>query len=189
MCSLVLPCRLICWSVISIVFLYWSVFSSGLFYWSIISVVLLCGIVISLVLFYWSVISLVLLCWSVIRLALFCWSVIELTTLLVLVIVVFLWLCGDLPFRNLVVQGWRSAHPWIMAIGGCFHSLSFIQGSFLGCKGSKSKRTAIYLKKYSPESFLKKRHLFQNLKKIKKIAIWKPDFLSKKIPSKLNQGT
>ena len=66
-------------------------------------------------------------------------------------------------------------------------SLFFLcQGSFHGCKRSESKSTAIYLRKYSPESFWKNRHFWQNLKKNKKFAIWKPDFLSKKMPSKIN---
>ena len=51
-----------------------------------------------------------------------------------------------------------------------FSLFSFSQGSFLGCKGSESKSTAIYLKKYSPESFWKNRHFWQNLKRRKKIA-------------------
>ena len=57
------------------------------------------------------------------------------------------------------------------------------------CHLVPSKSTAIYLRKYSHESFWKKTPLFAKFEKNKSFAIWKPDFLSKKMPSKLKQDT
>ena len=61
-----------------------------------------------------------------------------------------------------------------------FSLFSFSQGSFLGCKGSESKSTAIYFKKYSPESFWKNCHFLQNLKKMKNSLFGNQTFCQKK---------
>ena len=64
-------------------------------------------------------------------------------------------------------RGGQICPPLNYGYRSMFSLFSFSQGSFLGRKGSESKSTAIYLKKYSPESYWKNRHFLQNLKKKK----------------------
>ena len=71
------------------------------------------------------------------------------------------------PFETLVLGGGQICPPLNYGYRSMFSLLSFSQGSFLGCKGSESKSTAIYLRKYIPESFWKNHNFLQNLKKIK----------------------
>ena len=84
------------------------------------------------------------------------------------------------PLKHESWAGGQICPPLNYGYRSMFSLFSFSQSSFLGCKGSESKSTAIYLRKYSPESFWKNRHFLQNLKKIKNSLFGNQTFCRKK---------
>ena len=72
-------------------------------------------------------------------------------------------LSGLTPWNTSRGLGGQICPPFDYGYRRMFSLFSFSQGSFLGCKGSESKSTAIYLKNVALKAFKKNLHFWRKL--------------------------